>query len=179
MHTLLWLAARIDALNERVGRGVSWLALAAILISAGNALMRYAFNLSSNAWLEIQWYLFSAFFLLAAGYVLKQNALVRLDVLFNRRPPRTRAWIDIAGTLLFLLPVCTLIGGFAWPMVVDAWVSGEQSSDAGGLIRWPVKLLVPAGFLLLALQGVAELIKRVAFLRGLAPDPLKLHEQPR
>ena len=172
MQFLLPLAACIDALNERIGRWVSWLALAAILISAGNALMRYSFRITSNAWLEIQWYLFSAFFLLAAGYALKHNDHVRLDVLFTRVSPRTRAWIDILGTLLFLWPACTLIGWLAWPMFIDAWFSNEQSPDAGGLPRWPVKLLISLGFFLLILQGLAELIKRIAYLRGLIADPL-------
>jgi TRAP-type mannitol/chloroaromatic compound transport system permease small subunit len=179
MQFLLSLAACIDALNERIGRWVSWLALAAVLISAGNALIRYTFHMSSNAWLEIQWYLFSAFFLLAAGYTHKHNHHVRLDVLFTRVSPRARAWIDIFGTLLFLLPVCTLIGWLAWPMFMDAWVSNEQSPDAGGLVRWPVKLLIPFGFLLLILQGLAELIKRVAYLRGWIPDPLAPQEHVR
>lgn len=177
MRVLLTLAAAIDALNERVGRAVSWLVLAAVLISAGNAVARYTLNMSSNAWLEIQWYLFSAFFLLAAGYALRHNNHVRLDVLFTRLSPRTRAWIDIWGTLFFLLPATTLIGWLAWPMFVEAWISNEQSPDAGGLVRWPVKLLIPVGFLLLTLQGLAELVKRVAFLRGMVSDPLLLPER--
>lgn len=179
MQFLLPLAALIDAVNERIGRWVSWLALAAILVCAGNALMRYAFRMTSNAWLEIQWYLFSAFFLLAAGYTLKHNNHVRLDVLFTRLTPRTRAWIDIFGTLFFLLPVCVLIGWLAWPMFMDAWVSNERSPDAGGLVRWPVKLLISLGFFLLILQGFAELIKRIAYLCGLVADPLTSHEHMR
>lgn len=179
MQPLLALARLIDAINERAGRWVSWLALAAVLISAGNAISRYAFNLSSNAWLEIQWYLFSAFFLLAAGYTLKHNSHVRLDVLYMRRTPRARAWIDIFGTVFFLLPFAILIVWLAWPMFIDAWHSGERSSDAGGLVRWYVISLIPLGFSLLVLQGIAELIKRVAFLRGAQGDPLAQQERMR
>jgi len=163
------LARAIDALNICVGRTVSWLVLVAVLVSAGNALARYGFDLSSNAWLEIQWYLFSAIFLLGAGWTLLRNAHVRIDVLSSRASKRTRAWIDILGGLLFLLPMAILILYFSWPMFVQSYVGHEISSDAGGLVRWPVKLLIPAGFALLALQGVSELIKRIAFLRGIDP----------
>jgi TRAP-type mannitol/chloroaromatic compound transport system permease small subunit len=166
VKALLTIARGIDALNERVGRVVIWLVLAATLISAGNALARYALGASSNAWLEIQWYLFGAIFLLAAGYTLKHNGHVRIDIFYNRLGPRGQAWIDLAGALLFLLPMAVLLAWLAWPMFVDAWTTQEMSPDAGGLLRWPVKLLLPAGFALLALQGVAEAIKRVAVLTG-------------
>lgn len=169
MRGLLTLARAIDALNLCVGRTVSWLVLVAVLVSAGNALARYGFDLSSNAWLEIQWYLFSAIFLLGAGWTLLRNAHVRIDVLSSRASERTRAWIDILGGVLFLLPMAILILYFSWPMFVQSYVGHEISSDAGGLVRWPVKLLIPAGFALLALQGVSELIKRIAFLRGIDP----------
>ena len=169
MRGLLTLARAIDALNLCVGRTVSWLVLVAVLVSAGNALARYGFDLSSNAWLEIQWYLFSAIFLLGAGWTLLRNAHVRIDVLSSRMSDRTRAWMDILGGLLFLLPMAILILYFSWPMVVQSYLGHEISSDAGGLVRWPVKLLIPAGFALLALQGVSELIKRIAFLRGIDP----------
>ena len=175
MKALLALAHAIDALTERVGRVVIWLVLVATLISAGNALARYALGESSNAWLEIQWYLFGATFLLAAGYTLKHNGHVRIDILYNRLTPRGQAWIDLAGGLLFLLPMALLLAWFAWPMFVDAWVSHEMSPDAGGLVRWPVKLLLPVGFGLLALQGVAEVIKRVGVLSGHVVLP---HEAP-
>ena len=169
MRGLLTLARAIDALNHCVGRTVSWLVLVAVLVSAGNALARYGFDLSSNAWLEIQWYLFSAIFLLGAGWTLLRNAHVRIDVLSSRMSDRTRAWMDILGGLLFLLPMAILILYFSWPMFVQSYLGHEISSDAGGLVRWPVKLLIPAGFALLALQGVSELIKRIAFLRGIDP----------
>jgi TRAP-type mannitol/chloroaromatic compound transport system permease small subunit len=166
VKSLLALARAIDALTERVGRVVIWLVLAATLISAGNALARYALGESSNAWLEIQWYLFGAMFLLGAGYTLKHNGHVRIDIFYNRLTPRGQAWIDLAGGLLFLLPMALLLAWLAWPMFVDAWTTHEMSPDAGGLVRWPVKLLLPAGFALLALQGVAEVIKRIGVLTG-------------
>ena len=134
--------------------------------------MRYLFNRSSNAWLELQWYLFAAVFLLCAGYTLLHNEHIRIDVVSSRLSARSRLWIDILGTLLFLLPVSIFIVWLSWPVFVNAWVSGEISSNAGGLIRWPARLLVPAGFLLLSLQGVSELIKRIAALMGLIPDPM-------
>lgn len=170
MKPLLALARLIDALTERLGRGVVWLVLAATLISAGNALARYTLGESSNAWLEIQWYLFGALFLLAAGYTLKHNGHVRIDIFYNRLGPRGQAWIDLAGGLFFLLPMAVLLAWLSWPIFLDAWKTHEMSPDAGGLVRWPVKFLLPAGFALLALQGVAEIIKRIGVLTGhLAP----------
>jgi TRAP-type mannitol/chloroaromatic compound transport system permease small subunit len=166
VKTLLALARLIDALTERVGRVVIWLVLVATLISAGNALSRYLLGASSNAWLEIQWYLFGAMFLLAAGYTLKHNGHVRIDIFYNRLGPRGQAWIDLVGGLLFLLPMALLLAWLAWPMFHEAWLTNEMSPDAGGLLRWPVKLLLPAGFGLLALQGVAEVIKRIGVLSG-------------
>jgi TRAP-type mannitol/chloroaromatic compound transport system permease small subunit len=171
MHWLLRLSRLIDALTEQVGRAARWLILLAALISAGNALMRYAFNLSSNAWLEIQWYLFAAVFLLCAGYALKHNQHVRIDVLSSRLSRRAQVRIEIFGTLVFLLPVALLILVLSWPVFVDSWRSGEVSTNANGLVLWPARALVPAGFALLVLQGLAELIKRIGFLLGLAPDP--------
>jgi len=166
MNALLTLARLIDALTERVGRLAIWLVLIATLISAGNALARYALGESSNAWLEIQWYLFGAMFLLAAGYTLKHNGHVRIDIFYNRFSARGQAWIDLAGGLLFLLPMAVLLAWLAWPIFIDAWVTQEMSPDAGGLVRWPVKLLLPIGFALLALQGLAEVIKRIGVLSG-------------
>ena len=171
MKSLLTISRAIDVLNERVGRAAIWLVLVMALVSAGNALTRYLFNQSSNAWLELQWYLFAAVFLLCAGYTLLHNEHIRIDVLSSRLSARSRLWIDIFGTLLFLLPVSIFIVWLSWPIFVNAWVSGEMSSNAGGLIRWPARLLVPVGFLLLSLQGVSELIKRVAALKGLIADP--------
>lgn len=171
MPLLLRVSRAIDALNEWVGSTVRWLILLAVLVSAGNAVVRYTFNTSSNAWLELQWYLFSAVFLLCAGSTLLKNQHVRIDVLFDRLSPRARAWIDVFGTLCFLLPFAALIVWLAWPVFVDSFARGEMSTDAGGLIRWPVKLLIPTGFALLLLQGVSELIKRIAFLQGRLADP--------
>lgn len=172
MGTLLRLSRLIDGLTRLVGKTTLWLVLAASLISAANAIMRKAFNISSNAYLEIQWYLFAAVFLLGAGYVLMQNAHVRIDVVANKFKMRTRILIDIIGIVVFLLPMCWFMIEFSWPLVRNAFVSGEVSSNAGGLIRWPVYAMVPAGFALLALQAISELIKRIAFLQGLAPNPL-------
>ena len=166
MKFLITIARAIDAANETIGRTVLWLVGAATLISALNALARYGLGRSSNAWLEIQWYLFGAIILLAAGYTLKHNGHVRIDIIYGRWSARTQAWIDLLGALLFLLPLCGLMVWLALPGFVDSFQSGEMSPDAGGLIRWPVRLLIPLGFALLALQGVAEIIKRIAFLRG-------------
>jgi TRAP-type mannitol/chloroaromatic compound transport system permease small subunit len=177
LNALLALARAIDALTERIGRTVIWLVLAATLISAGNALVRYAFDESSNAWLEIQWYLFGAIFLLAAGYTLKHNGHVRIDLFYNRLRPRAQAWVDLAGSLLFLLPMALGLAWLAWPMFHEAWITHELSPDAGGLVRWPVKLLLPAGFALLALQGVAEVIKHVGVLAGHAESPREAPEE--
>ena len=167
---LVALARAIDALNDRIGRAVSWLVLGMAVVSAGNALARYGLDLSSNAWLEIQWYLFSAIFLLAAGWTLQRNAHVRIDVLSARYSERARAWIDVLGGLVFLMPLTLLVLYFSWPMFVQSYSGHEISSDAGGLVRWPVKLLIPAGFMLLALQGLSEVVKRIAFLRGSADE---------
>ena len=178
MKTLLRLSGLIDALNERVGHLSYWLILVAVLVSAGNATMRYTFNMSSNAWLEIQWYLFSAVFLFCAGYALLHNQHVRIDVISGRMSRRARAWIDVFGTLFFLLPMSIAIMWMSWPVFVQAWELQEMSGSAGGLIVWPARLMVPLGFLLLSLQGISELIKRIAFLRGLIPDPSDKHEGP-
>jgi len=176
MEVLLRVSRFIDALNERVGRTVYWLILAAVLVSAGNALIRKIFNVSSNAYLEMQWYLFSAVFLLSAGYTLLRNEHVRIDVIAGRFSRRTQAWIDIFGTVFFLLPMAAIFIYLSWPAFVRTWVENEVSPSAGGLVLWPARLLVPIGFTLLALQGASELIKRIGFLRGAAPDPLdKMH----
>ena len=178
MKALLRISGWIDALNDGIGRIVYWLVLVAVLVSAGNALSRYTLNMSSNAWLEIQWYLFSAIFLLGAGYTLRHNEHIRIDVISSRLPLRVQAWIDVFGTLFFLLPVVVYVYWASWPMVEDSFLRHEMSTDAGGLVRWPAKLLIPIGFGLLALQGVSELIKRIAFLRGLISDPFAKPERP-
>ncbi len=178
MTLLLRMSRLIDALNERVGHAIYWLILVAVLVSAGNATIRYAFDISSNSWLELQWYLFSAVFLLGAGYTLLHNEHVRIDVLFGHLPPRKRAWIDLLGGIFFLLPMAVVIMVLSWPVFTESFVRHEMSADAGGLLRWPVKLLIPVGFLLLTLQGVSEIIKRIGFLAGLIPDPSDKHEHP-
>lgn len=171
MTSLLRLSGLIDRLNTAVGRNIYWLVLVMVLVSAGNASVRYLFNTSSNAWLEIQWYLFSAVFLLSAGYTLLRNEHIRIDVISSRFGKRGQAWIDIIGGLFFLLPMASIILWLSWPIFVDSFVHSEMSSDAGGLIRWPAKILIPLGFLLLVLQGISETIKRIAFLTGDLPDP--------
>ncbi len=171
MKALLAISRAIDALNERIGQSVYWLVLATVLISAANATVRKVFNYSSNSFLEIQWYLFSMIFLFCAGYTLKHNEHVRIDIITSRFSPHVRAGIDIFGTLFFLLPMAGLIAWLSWPVFVDAYTRNEVSTNAGGLIIWPARLMVPAGFALLIAQAIAELIKRLAFLQGLIPDP--------
>jgi TRAP-type mannitol/chloroaromatic compound transport system permease small subunit len=168
---LLNLSRGIDAINNLVGRTVLWLVLVMVLVSSANAVSRYLFNISSNAFLELQWYLFAAVFLFCAGYALLHNEHIRIDVISSRFSARTRAWIDVFGTVFFLFPVAGFMMWLSWPMLVNAWVSGEVSSNAGGLVRWPARLMIPVGLFLLTLQGVSELIKRIAFLKGLIPDP--------
>jgi TRAP-type mannitol/chloroaromatic compound transport system permease small subunit len=178
MKLSLGLAQAIDSLNERVGRLTYWLILVAVVISTGNALARYSLDLSSNAWLEIQWYLFSAVFLFCAGYTLLHNQHVRIDIVSGRFSKRVQTWIDIFGTVFFLLPMAVIILWLSWPVFLDAWRSNEVSSNAGGLAVWPARLMVPVGFFLLVLQGLSELIKRIAFLRGLIPDPTEKDAGP-
>jgi TRAP-type mannitol/chloroaromatic compound transport system permease small subunit len=178
MKVLLSISRAIDALNEHVGRLTYWLILVAVLVSAGNAVVRYSLNTSSNAWLEIQWYLFSFVFLFCAGYTLLHNQHVRIDILTAHLSGRKKAWIDIFGTVFFLLPMAIAIMWLSWPVFVDAFRSHEISTNAGGLLIWPGRLMVPAGFLLLVLQGFSELIKRIAFLRGMIPDPTEKDEGP-
>jgi TRAP-type mannitol/chloroaromatic compound transport system permease small subunit len=170
------LSALIDALNERVGKTVYWLVLVAVLVSAGNAIVRKVFNMSSNAFLELQWYLFSAVFLFTSGFTLLRNEHVRIDVLAGMLSPRKQAWIDIFGTIFFLLPMALLLMWLSWPIFIRTYTHGEISTNAGGLLIWPARLMVPIGFALLSLQGVSELVKRIAFLTGKGPDPIKRHD---
>lgn len=166
-NTLLPLSRRIDGINEKIGKSAAWLILAAVLVSTINALVRYTLSIGSNAWLELQWYLFSAVFLLCSPWTLKANEHIRIDVVTGRFSPRVHAWIDIIGGVLFLLPMCVVILWAGIPFATEAMQSGEMSTNAGGLIVWPAKLLIPVGFILLMAQGVSELIKRIAFLQGL------------
>ena len=177
MNALLKLSRLIDFFNEAIGRLTMWLVLAAVLISAGNAIMRKGFDISSNAYLEIQWYLFAAVFMLGAGYVWLKNAHVRIDFIASRLSKRTNAIIDLLGIVVFTIPLCIILVTLSWPVFERAWVSGEMSQNAGGLIRWPVLLLIPVGFSILALQSVSELIKRVAFLTGHAAEPFTMEHE--
>jgi TRAP-type mannitol/chloroaromatic compound transport system permease small subunit len=178
MKPLLALSRGIDVVNEHLGRLVYWCVLIMVLVSAANASSRYALNIASNAWLELQWYLFAAVFLLCSGYTLLHNEHIRIDVVSSHLARRTQIWIDVFGLLFFLLPMSLFIMWLSWPIFMNAWTSGEMSGSAGGLIRWPVRLLVPLGFFVLSAQGLSELIKRIAYLRGLIPDPVEKHKDP-
>lgn len=178
MNAFLGLSRLIDAMNERVGRSAMWLLLAAVLISTGNAIVRKAFNWSSNGLLEIQWYLFAGAFLFGAAYTLLHNEHVRIDVVSGKFSKRTQTWIEVFGTAFFLLPFCAMVLWTSIPWAINSINSQEMSVNAGGLILWPAKLLVPVGFTLLTLQGLSELVKRLAFLQGLIPDPTEKHAFP-
>ncbi len=175
MTPFLALSRLIDKITTLVGKFSMWLILVTTLISAGNAIVRKIFNISSNSLLEIQWYLFAAVFLMGAGYGFLKNSHVRIDFIATKLSPRTRNWIDAVGIVVVLLPFCALSIVLSWPLFVNALASGEMSQNAGGLIRWPAYALIPLGFSLLAVQALSELIKRVAFLKGLGPDVLS-HE---
>jgi TRAP-type mannitol/chloroaromatic compound transport system permease small subunit len=166
MKLLLGLSRAIDAMNERIGTVADWMVLLSCLISAGNAFSRYAFNISSNAWLEIQWYMFGAVIMLGTSYTLKRNEHVRVDIVYGNVSTRRQIGIDIFGFVLFMLPATLIMAYLCWPIFHNSWMLGEVSSNAGGLIRWPVKLLLPVGFVLLSLQGISELIKRIAMISG-------------
>lgn len=171
MQGLMKLSRAIDWLNAQVGKYAIWIILASTAISTLNAIVRKVFNTSSNAYLEVQWYLFAWSFLIAAGFTLLHREHVRIDVLNSRLSKRTQMWIDILGFALFLTPLCLVVLYYTVPMLISQYQSGEMSGNSGGLIRWPVWLALPVGFTLLLLQGWSELIKRVAFLRGVGPDP--------
>jgi len=174
---LLKLSSAIDWLNAQFGVVANWMVLLSCLISAGNATSRYLFSMSSNGWLEIQWYMFGAMVLLGGPYTLKMNEHVRVDLVYGMVSERTRIWIDIVGGVLFLLPICIILTYFTWPWFVDSWRINEVSTNAGGLIRWPVKLLLPLGFALMALQGISEIIKRIAALEHVIEADFK-YEKP-
>lgn len=178
MKQLLALSRAIDTVNEHVGRLTYWGVLVMVLVSAANATSRYALNMASNAWLELQWYLFALVFLLCSGYTLLHNEHIRIDVVSSRLSRRTQIWIDVFGIVFFLLPMSLFILWLSWPIFMNAWTSGEISGSAGGLVRWPARLMVPAGFFLLSAQGISELIKRIAYLQGLIPDPVEKHQDP-
>lgn len=176
MAALLALSRLIDSFNERIGQLIRWLVLAAVLISAGNAVIRKAFNIGSNAFLEVQWYLFAGVFMLGAGYAFMRNVHVRIDFISNKLSKRTNAIIDSLGIVVFLIPLCLILISLSWPFFVNAWNTGEMSSNAGGLIRWPVYLLVPVGFGILLAQALSELIKRIAFLKGHLAEPFSVEQ---
>jgi TRAP-type mannitol/chloroaromatic compound transport system permease small subunit len=177
MSVLLRLSRAIDWLNEQIAVIANWLVLLACLISAGNAFSRYLFSISSNGWLEIQWYMFAGMVLLGAPYTLKMNEHVRVDLIYGVVSERARIWIDIIGGFLFLLPICVILTYFTWPWFVESWNLNEGSSNAGGLIRWPVKLLLPVGFGLMILQGISEIIKRIAAIEHVIDIEFK-YEKP-
>lgn len=178
MSVLLALSRAIDRVNEFIGRNVAWLILASVLISAGNAIFRKAFDMSSNAWLEVQWYLYGTAFLLAAAYTLKRNEHVRIDFVSNMLTKRTRDWIDLICHLVFLMPFTVLIFWLSIPWAYKSINSGEVSANAGGLILWPAKIMVTIGFALLILQAISEIIKRYAIIIGRIPDETEVHDLP-
>lgn len=177
MSVLLFLSRLIDRLNEWIGKLTMWLVLAAVVISAGNAIVRKVLSTSSNAWLEIQWYLFAGVFMLGVGYVFLKNGHVRIDVISSRLSKRTNAIIDALGIVIFVIPLSIILIDLSWPLFTRAYVSGEMSQNAGGLIRWPVLILIPVGFSILLLQSLSELIKRVAFLTGHLPEPFTVEHE--
>jgi TRAP-type mannitol/chloroaromatic compound transport system permease small subunit len=176
---LLAVSSFIDWINEKIGFVTNFLVLLACVVSAGNAMSRYAFNLSSNAWLEVQWYMFAVIVMFGAAYTLKRNEHVRVDIFYMTLSRRGQLWIDILGTLIFLLPTCAILAWLSWPFFMQSFNVHENSSNAGGLLRWPIKAVLPVGFALVALQGISELIKRVAFLNDYPVDSLEAHyERP-
>jgi TRAP-type mannitol/chloroaromatic compound transport system permease small subunit len=178
MAGLLGLSRIIDRINELIGKSVIWLVLLAVLISAANASIRKAFDISSNAWLELQWYLYGTVFMLAAAYTLLRNEHVRIDILSGRLSKRARDWIDLVCHVLFLMPFCVMMVWLSWPWFIRSFRSGEISTNAGGLIIWPAKFMVLAGFILLTAQGISEIIKRIAVIRGMMEDTQPQHELP-
>lgn len=177
MKGLLAFSRAVDWFSTRIAVVANWLVLLAAVVSAGNAASRYLFSESSNGWLEIQWYMFAGMVLLGAPYTLKMNEHVRVDLVYGMVSERTQIWIDIVGGILFLLPICIILTYFTWPWFVESWLQNEQSSNAGGLVRWPIKLLLPVGFCLMAIQGVSEIIKRIAALEHVIDIEFK-YEKP-
>jgi TRAP-type mannitol/chloroaromatic compound transport system permease small subunit len=177
MRPLLAVSDAIDQLNERIGYVCNLLVLLACLVSAGNAMIRYAFGYSSNGWLELQWYMFAILVMFGASYTFKRNEHVRVEILYLMLSERGQLWLDMIGTLFFMIPACLLLAYLSWPFFMQAYSVGEMSGNAGGLVRWPIKFVIPSGFVLLALQGVSEVIKRIAALRGEATIDAK-YERP-
>ncbi|MDE2473265.1 MAG: TRAP transporter small permease subunit [Bradyrhizobium sp.] len=177
MRLLLAISRAIDQLNEKIGYICNFLVLAACLVSAGNAMIRYAFSYSSNSWLELQWYMFAILVMFGASYTFKRNEHVRVEVFYLFLSERGRLWLDLIGTLFFLIPACLLLSYLSWPFFKQAYAVGETSGNAGGLVRWPIKFVIPSGFVMLALQGVSEVIKRIAALGGYVTVDAK-YERP-
>ena len=177
MRPLLAVSDAIDQLNEKIGYVCNLLVLLACLVSAGNAMIRYAFGYSSNGWLELQWYMFAILVMFGASYTFKRNEHVRVEILYLMLSERGQLWLDMIGTLFFMIPACLLLAYLSWPFFMQAYSVGEMSGNAGGLVRWPIKFVIPSGFVLLALQGVSEVIKRIAALRGEATVDAK-YERP-
>lgn len=177
MQAFIAISRAIDRVSEVIGKFAGYLVLACCLVSAGNAVIRYAFNYSSNAWLEIQWYMFAFIVLMGAAHTLRANEHVRVDLIYGAISPRARLWVDVIGIILFLIPACLYLAWLSWPVFLLSWEQMEISSNAGGLIRWPVKFIIFAGFALIALQGLSELIKRIAGLRGVIDIDTK-YEKP-
>jgi TRAP-type mannitol/chloroaromatic compound transport system permease small subunit len=177
MRPLLAVSEAIDLLNEKIGNICNLLVLFACLVSAGNAMVRYAFGYSSNGWLELQWYMFAILVMFGASYTFKRNEHVRVEILYVMISERAQLWLDLIGTLFFLIPACLLLCYLSWPFFLQAYAVGEMSGNAGGLIRWPIKFVIPAGCVMLALQGVSEVIKRIAALRGYVTIDAK-YERP-
>ena len=174
MDALLKLSASVDAISNLIGKLIRWLVLGSVLISAGNAIIRKAFNISSNGFLEIQWYLFAGVFLLGSGFAFMRNVHVRIDFISSKLSKRTNTIIDILGIVVFIIPLCLIMVWLSWPLFTNALTTGEMSQNAGGLIRWPAYLLMPLGFGLLFVQALSELIKRIAFLKGLRDEPMSV-----
>ena len=177
MRPLLALSAAIDQINEKIGSVCNVLVLLACLVSAINAMIRYAFSSSSNGWLELQWYMFAIMVMFGASYTFKRNEHVRVEIFYLMLSERSQIWLDLVGTLFFLIPSCLLLAYLSWPFFMQAYDVGEMSGNAGGLIRWPIKFVIPAGFVMLALQGVSEVIKRIAALQGYVTIDAK-YERP-
>jgi TRAP-type mannitol/chloroaromatic compound transport system permease small subunit len=179
LRLLLSFSTAIDTINEKIGVVCNWLVLLACLVSGGNAMVRYAYDQSSNAWLEVQWYMFAVIVMFGAAYTLKRNEHVRVDLFYMTLSRRGQLWVDILGTIFFLLPTCLILAWLSWPFFEQAYAVNEHSSNAGGLLRWPIKLVLPVGFLLVALQGLSETIKRIAFLNDVPVESLEAHyERP-
>ena len=177
MRELLIISRGIDWLNAKIGAVCNFLVLLAVLVSAGNAMSRYAFSLSNNSWLEVQWYMFAVMVMFGASYTLRRNEHVRVEILYLLMSERAQLWLDLIGTLVFLIPICLLLAALSWPFFIESYRVGEWSQNAGGLIRWPIKFVLPAGFTLIALQGVSEVIKRIAALQNLVTIDAK-YERP-